>query len=196
MWWRTNHSNPSSRGCSPRLENNFPIYKTQFLQSKFQWLPSSCMVDISVEHPKYVLWQTPPPEKLKHLKRLLSPQNHELHQQPSPTQVQRSLSTHRARSWCCHSIVEYNTWSSRFLWLPLVQLFEGWIFNEYITQPEPGKFEPPIPYWQTLESIWRRNTPRVACRSLWNLRIFTSRLRIRLRKADLCIWKANWWVSF
>jgi hypothetical protein len=47
----------------------------------FQWLP--CMVDISGEHCKYVCCYNPGSKKsdVFHL------QNHELHQQPSPTQV-------------------------------------------------------------------------------------------------------------
>ena len=54
----------------------------------FQWLP--CMVDISGESCKYVCCDNPvfKTSNVFHL------QNHELHQQPSPTQVQRSLSTH------------------------------------------------------------------------------------------------------
>jgi len=65
-----------------------PALTLNSYSQKFQWLP--CMVDISGEHCKYVCCDNFGSKKYN----VFRLQDHKLHQQPSPTQVQRSLSTH------------------------------------------------------------------------------------------------------
>ena len=78
----------------------------------FQWLP--CVVDISGEHSQYV-------DNLGsgHVTYLIASflQDHQLYQQPTSSQVQRSLCAHRTYNRRCHSAIEYDTRTSGVCYL-------------------------------------------------------------------------------